>query len=187
MQQELPQHELREETPTTCVLTGGLIVKGNRDFLAVGKKNEDSQKEEEKECTWTCNAGSGLKFLAGPRLQRACRAGQRSPGDSDPEFAEDPAVADVLQKRVRKRCLQDTPPIQDGFSQYSWIYGLLLQCRGRKQARHEGGGSTLAIQHKAWVTSDFVSTHNPLGTARCDRVTSWSHHPSVYSAESYTG
>ena len=52
LQKELLQHELREEAPTTCVLTGGLIVKGNRDFLAVGEENEDSQKEEGKECTW---------------------------------------------------------------------------------------------------------------------------------------
>ena len=98
MQKELPQHELREETPTACVLTVGLIEKGNRDFLAVGEKNEDSQKKEERECTWVCSAGSGLKFLAGPRLQRSCLAGQRPPGDSDPEFAEDPAVWQMFCK-----------------------------------------------------------------------------------------
>ena len=51
-----------------------------------------------------CSAGSGLKFLAGPRLQRSCLAGQRSPGDSDPELAEDPAVWQMFcKKRVRKR------------------------------------------------------------------------------------
>ena len=45
----------------------------------------------------------------------------------------------------------------------------------------------VCIQSKALVTSVFVSTQDPLRTHRCDWVTSWSHHLSVYSAENDMG